>query len=614
MPVAGSAIVSASLIPSLPAANGASISIATFEAGDDVAPYGVIAEATGLSGFDVTPNDGASHDPAFAEIEYVWEVTGVDLGDYPSWNPIPNTFRNRNLQFGPKCAFVFDQPGSYKLTVWAIDRSGNIGTASTSWTIVSGADAYPTTQTGVVSFASNFTGKPQGATEIGSIAELQSFLSGSKTASQRRVLFRKGETFNLSDTIDVSVGLGGNVRIGSSGEFGSGTATLISENGGGAVFGTGNCANYTYHDLELRPNAGGIDPTDGTGKNCFTPISIRMNNSVVPMHVWHNIGMERFASNAYSFTDDAYWLASQWRVQGWGSTTFGEYPLYMYTARQTTRRAFVGCAILQDPDAWGPVGYGPFRDTEGFHLHISGSYFFARGSHQPAIRVNTNQNPGARANFDRCVFEGGGNCFVQNESILASVDCNILCDGCIFIANADTGLVAKIENTGMYFRNCLLYGENGLSLTPFETVERGSTVSGSENSPIEVIACTACFPNSSGWDGTVLGESAGDSENWSNKTAENNIAYGSSGDGLQTDDIDVATHITGLVRQGAISGFRNAAGGAVDGSTQSATLVPTCIPNAASDPLRDAMAYMPYFDRDRNVRGSPADRGAMERV
>lgn len=608
-------------IAALPADNGATVGINAIEPDDRTAPHGIYLEANSLADFDITPNSGSGFDPAWGQIEYVWEVTGVDLGDYPAWNPIPDTFRNRNLQFGPKAGFCLDQPGSYTITVWAVDRSGNIASASITRTILGPADEYPTTQTGVVSFASDFSGKPAGATEISSLSALNTFLGGATTASQRRVLFRRGESFSLSSAINCAVGAGGNCMIGSSAEFGTGATPILTTSGNHQIFSSQSSSNVKLHDLELRPVSGGYDPAADSGTDVDTPIDLATAPSgTPPFNLWHNIGMQNFAQHTYSTSDAFYSVMSNVRNQEWGGTANDGYGFYFTTSSANSRRALVGCAMMQAPDSYTGAGYGPYRDPFGNHLTMSACFFFSQSApggsiHQPAMRVNTDNSALSRATFDRCVFEGGADIFVQNENsaVRASQDCNILCDGCIFILTETSGAPdIKIENTGMIFRNCLIYSSDKAPSNPiFVLVEGSGTSSDIYSDPIELYNNSIVFPNSSGWNGDIYSQNGA---GFSNITDQNNIAYGSSGDSLQGDGaLDLSTALAGLVPQGSLGSKRATGGGAQSGNT-TASLFPTCIPVSGSGAENDeeASSLTAYFDIFRKVRASPVDRGASE--
>ena len=101
----------------------ADIDILVTRSGVDAAPAAVWFEAIGIAGFETAggPGPGEIYDPAFHDITYIW-----DFGDAADAVPvialnIPDAWKNRNVAYGKRVAHVFDQPGDYPVTVFAVE-------------------------------------------------------------------------------------------------------------------------------------------------------------------------------------------------------------------------------------------------------------------------------------------------------------------------------------------------------------------------------------------------------------------------------------------------------------------------------------------------------------
>ena len=112
-----------------------SISIESRMATSAVAPAAVWLTATDASGFTLgTAPAGASYDPAFHEITYVWTVRGAPLTPLSAPENMVSGWNDPNTAYGAEVAFAFPDPGTYTIDLWCVDRNGVTATAETSVT------------------------------------------------------------------------------------------------------------------------------------------------------------------------------------------------------------------------------------------------------------------------------------------------------------------------------------------------------------------------------------------------------------------------------------------------------------------------------------------------
>lgn len=196
-----------------------------------VAPLAVFFDATGTQ-------PASSSEDAFHDLHYAWSFGDPTSGTWgPSGEP-------RNEAYGPLAGHVFEDPGSYTVQVRVRDAQGR--TASRSVSIV--VDRPDSLQTFCFANDNSDWSDPDGACQGAQRVTTANFVSAmSNLAPGRRLLFRRGDVFNASQT--VQLGGSGPVLVGA---FGSGAAPIVRQSSSGDHFQFGNVQDFRIMDLDLR--------------------------------------------------------------------------------------------------------------------------------------------------------------------------------------------------------------------------------------------------------------------------------------------------------------------------------------------------------------------------
>jgi len=138
--------------------------------------------------------------------DYLWDLEGCS---------------KQEVGCGPCVARVFEA-GTHTVT---LDLNDGTETAEVEFTVASADATFPTTQTIVVSSSGTFTDAPAGATQVTS-SDYNAVLTA-HAANNRRILFRRGETFANASLATLNYS---NVQIGAFGTAGTRDARGIDPN------------------------------------------------------------------------------------------------------------------------------------------------------------------------------------------------------------------------------------------------------------------------------------------------------------------------------------------------------------------------------------------------
>lgn len=235
-----------------------------------VAPLGVTVDATATTSTRTTK--------PWRDIHYKWAVDS-DLGQ---WRDIGQANLNKNAAIGVVNGFVFENPGTYTITLTAWD--------GVDWAIATATitvdEWVEGTHGNIVCFSNDtdHTGAPAGADLVSNVSDLDNIVN-TRVGTHKMFLFHAGHSFTSSTSVQTP----------SSGpwyygKYGTG-ADPIWEGHNGNIF-TPTSGDGRIVDIE-------IDGNSGAASVCLTPGSVDFNNLLLLrcyLHHWQK---------GLLFTDDA---------------------------------------------------------------------------------------------------------------------------------------------------------------------------------------------------------------------------------------------------------------------------------------------------------------------
>jgi PKD repeat protein len=143
--------------------------------------------------FDATATQSSfSDDDPFVDLLYEWDFGDPQSGNWGT-NGLP-----KNRAFGGVSAHVYEKPGTYTITLKVTDRAG-ASTSTTRTVVVTDPDQFWNGKTACVSATGNFTGCPTSGAALLTSADFDAAMNNRVAAGYRRILFRRGETFDSSE-------------------------------------------------------------------------------------------------------------------------------------------------------------------------------------------------------------------------------------------------------------------------------------------------------------------------------------------------------------------------------------------------------------------------------
>lgn len=227
-PLCGSDTMTLTLYPE----SGVAVSLVASRT-SGVAPLYVHFDATG------TVASGIEH--PFHELGYVWDFDDTGAG---TWTI---SGRSKESATGAIAAHVFDLPGTYTVRLTVFEPSGSTSTDTVVITVEDPDDVYSGENTVCVSNGDSFDGCPAGALQVGNTNDFGETLSAN-IGSGKRVLFRRGDTFQSSTGVSMSF-------IGPStvGAFGSGELPVVNADTSVISFSDGSLLDDArIMDLDMR--------------------------------------------------------------------------------------------------------------------------------------------------------------------------------------------------------------------------------------------------------------------------------------------------------------------------------------------------------------------------
>jgi hypothetical protein len=165
-----------------------------------VAPCAVVFDATGTTNSAVT-------DPLM-DCLYSWDYgdTAKDAETWP-YGARPGT-QSKNRDLGIIGGHVYDVPGTYTITLTVLDNYGNINTTTQQITVANPDVVFAGAKTICISNDDDFTGAPEGSTQITSSSYSAVYEANlTASSSEKRFLFKCGGVYDIDAVINGKVGV-----------------------------------------------------------------------------------------------------------------------------------------------------------------------------------------------------------------------------------------------------------------------------------------------------------------------------------------------------------------------------------------------------------------------
>ena len=549
--------------------NVGSLSILTIAPGVITAPAGIWFEVTNIAGFAAAggPAPGEVYDPSFHEITFIWTVNGSPLAPYTAPQNMVQGWNDPNHAYGKKVAFHFPDPGTYQIDLWAVDRNGTTGTASTTLVVADPDSLYPGTNT--VCFSNDpgetWAGEKPGCQRITSYGSLQGAIDSA--GGPLRILFKRGQTIEDDSRLRVDTGSRWLNHIGA---WGSGAKPVIVPRRSGFLYEFKNAnpvTHFTVADIRFQ---GGWDAASETGIPGQAPFYWLENQTDCQYTIsrcefdgFDNIWLGVGDSSGVVVVADC--VATNWR----------DYGGYIHSC-PNQRFALIGSRFQQNVDAqngppppWGKNGFyndhGPLRYAHLGDAYLACSDFFSRNgwsvlgsdkADQPCLRINATPttNP-ADCIIERCVCEGGYQVVTLEAKNAATTEYpgNFLIDRALLIATPKTfKSFITVEFGGTTIRNCVgvmadvpAYHTN--SWQGAIKVETQAPATGNLDGPLQFYGNSFVNLRGTGNDPGDPWPVVNETTTFNNTDFQNNIAHGP---GLDTPvsagPIDLATTLQGV--------------------------------------------------------------------
>lgn len=444
-----------------------------------VAPAQIKLRAVPGAGFNIpSAPAGTDYDPQRHVITYISTVRGSPLAA-PSHAPtnLLTAWKDPNVAYGQEPTFVFDQPGTYDIDLWAVDEDGNWGEA-TYQVVVQDADTYYAGALTICYSETDFTGAPAGATQVGSLSALNSALTA-QAGNDVRVMFRGGEHFDFGTYI--SSGGVANWSITTFGDGGHASLQLaryFSDTSNDVVAKPPTSGGeQKYYEIDLLGDWDASKETGADGQSPFWHQDVRdtlVHKCTISGHNTVFTPAKPADATTIIFTfSDTY-------ITNWSN--FGIFS-YSYDQGGSRYYSVLDCAIHQNVDAAGGFlgdrslsnAHGPWRLEDADNVYCARTSFYSRNgwsagiptAAQPCIRWNSDPGAGTVGYFDRCVMQGGyriinvspqdgggGTAESQDKPT------NVIFDKIITIGTADTEGHIWVQSGGTTVRNWFGYEPN----------------------------------------------------------------------------------------------------------------------------------------------------------
>jgi hypothetical protein len=218
--------------------------------------------------FDATGTTDPSTSNSFRDLHFVW-----DFGD-PSAGTWQFSGKSKNAAIGGVAGHLFTTPGTYTVRLTVSNATGQSSSQTAVITVTNPDTVFSGANTRCVSTSGNFSGCPAGAEQITSSSVNSSILN----QAGKRTLYRKGETFSISNAINLTNAGTTGSHVGAFPVTSSGKATFNVPSGNG----TTGATNWRITDIFFNGLGAGGVPVNMTGGSGTAQLTV------------YNVDVERF--------------------------------------------------------------------------------------------------------------------------------------------------------------------------------------------------------------------------------------------------------------------------------------------------------------------------------
>ena len=201
--------------------------------------------------FDASATTASATTRPFHNLEYRWDFADTASGNWAYGSKAGTA--SRNTATGPVAAHVFETPGTYRVGIAVTDGTNTVSNQCVEIAVQDPGLEFASAKTVCISRSGNFTGCPSGATQVTS-SDADASVASYIGTGNKRILFRRGESFDVSTPIRIAQNGSGMV-----GAFGSGAKPVMNLIADAAAFSlssitTPNISDWRFIDMTIQGN------------------------------------------------------------------------------------------------------------------------------------------------------------------------------------------------------------------------------------------------------------------------------------------------------------------------------------------------------------------------
>ncbi|MFM2275973.1 MAG: hypothetical protein RL211_1845 [Pseudomonadota bacterium] len=174
--------------------------------------------------FDASATTASGVARPFHNLEYRWNFADTASGNWAYGSKAGTA--SRNAASGPVASHVFETPGTYRVGITVTDGTNTVSNQCVEIAVQDPNVEFTNSKTVCISRSGSFAGCPSGATQVTS-SDADASYAASVGTGNKRILYRRGETFDASATIRITTAGPGLI-----GAYGTGAKPVFSRTAG----------------------------------------------------------------------------------------------------------------------------------------------------------------------------------------------------------------------------------------------------------------------------------------------------------------------------------------------------------------------------------------------